>query len=655
MYFQTPAHLCALLGLAAVSNGLLLQPANIQASLLANYDYVIVGAGPAGLVLANRLSEDTSITVLVLEAGPMDTRDASITLPSGVGSLVGSEYDWNLTTVAQTALDGNTRPLAQGHAVAGATIMNGMIWTRGTQADYNAWETLGNDGWGWDDMQPYFQRVERYTNNLASAEGLDVTITPDTSIYGASGSVQVGYSEYYYSPFSSFIEGNMDLGLDLVNDTNAGTTNVGVTVPPVSVAASTQTRSDARASYLDGVIDRSNLHIAPEQQVTRVILTSGAGAADPVAEGVEFTGASGALSINATREVILAAGAVWTPALMQVSGLGPTAVLQNLGIETIVDLPGVGNNLHDHGMIDPDYAYSNPTVFTKNDLTGDAMTQAQQEYANNRTGPLTATLIEAVAYMALSTLNADSQSIISGLSGADPNTYLPSDTPTEVRTGYAAQYSAIVEFLGSATEGSVEIMANSIGTIQVTSQRPLSRGYVRPASASLLDGVQVDPRWGAHPFDKDIIVMGLEWVSRLVQTTPMAQLQPNPNAVLTSGDQAQLMGVVNAELGTEFHPCGTAAMLPRESGGVVDTNLNVYGVSNLRVVNSAIIPLIPSAHLQAVVYAIAEKAADTIIAAQNENNDATTTTAATRDQNASPLKSIVSDVMDAMPTLPISF
>lgn len=202
MYFQTSTHLCGLLGLAAVSHGLLLQPANIQASILANYDYVIVGAGPAGLVLANRLSEDTSINVLVLEAGPMDTRDASITLPSGVGSLVGSEYDWNLTTVAQTALDGNTRPLAQGHAVAGATIMNGMIWTRGTQADYNAWETLGNDGWGWDDMQPYFQRVEKYTNNLASAEGLDVTITPDTSIYGASGSVQVGYSEYYYSPFS---------------------------------------------------------------------------------------------------------------------------------------------------------------------------------------------------------------------------------------------------------------------------------------------------------------------------------------------------------------------------------------------------------------------------------------------------------------------
>lgn len=235
------------------------------------------------------------------------------------------------------------------------------------------------------------------------------------------------------------------------------------------------------------------------------------------------------------------------------------------------------------------------------------MTQAQQEYANNRTGPLTATLIESVAYMALSTLNADSQSILSGLSSADPNTYLPSDTPTEVRTGYAAQYSAIVESLGSATEGSVEIMANSIGTIQVTSQRPLSRGYVRPASASLLDGVQVDPRWGAHPFDKDILVMGLEWVSRLIQTTPMAQLQPNPNAALTSGDQSQLMGVVNAELGTEFHPCGTAAMLPRESGGVVDANLNVYGVSNLRVVNSAIIPLIPSAHLQAVVYAIAEK------------------------------------------------
>jgi choline dehydrogenase len=210
--------------------------------------------------------------------------------------------------------------------------------------------------------------------------------------------------------------------------------------------------------------------------------------------------------------------------------------------------------------------------------------------------------------MALSSLSSDSQSLLSGLSTADPNTYLPSDTPDEVRTGYQAQYAAIVESLGSATEGVVEIMANSVGTIQVTSQRPFSRGYVRPVSANLVDGVQVDPRYGAHPFDKDIIVMGLEWVARLIQTEAMQELQPQPtNAALTSGDQSQLEGVVNAELGTEFHPCGTAAMLPRDSGGVVDANLNVYGVSNLRVVNSAIIPLIPSAHLQAVVYAIAEK------------------------------------------------
>ncbi|KAF2996170.1 hypothetical protein E8E14_003543 [Neopestalotiopsis sp. 37M] len=640
----------ALLGLAAVSQGLLIQPANIQASLLQSYDYVIVGAGPAGLVLANRLSADASINVLVLEAGPMDNREESIVLPSGIGSVLGSQYDWNLTTVAQTALDGNTRSLAQGHAVAGATIMNGMIWTRGTQADYDAWETLGNDGWGWDDMQPYFQKVEKFTNNLASAEGLEVNLTPDSSIYGQSGAVQVGYSGYYYSQFSNFIEGNMELGLDLANDTSSGSTNIGVTVPPVSVAGSTMTRCDARAAYLDSIIDRSNLHVAPEQRVTKLILNSGDGTTDPVAEGVEFVGASGSLSINATREVILAAGAVWTPALMQVSGLGPTAVLQNLGIQTVVDLPGVGNNLHDHGMIDPEYAYANPNLFTKSDLTGANLTNAEDEYNNNKTGPLTATLIESVAYMALSSLSSDSQSLLSGLSTADSNTYLPSDTPDEVRTGYQAQYAAIVESLGSATEGVVEIMANSVGTIQVTSQRPFSRGYVRPVSANLVDGVQVDPRYGAHPFDKDIIVMGLEWVARLIQTEAMQELQPQPtNAALTSGDQSQLEGVVNAELGTEFHPCGTAAMLPQDSGGVVDTNLSVYGVSNLRVVNSAIIPLIPSAHLQAVVYAIAEKAADIIIAAQQDS----TTTSATRAESANPLAAAVSEVANALPTLPL--
>lgn len=423
----------------------------------------------------------------------------------------------------------------------------------------------------------------------------------------------------------------MALGLDLANDTSGGT-NVGVTLPPISISATNQSRCDARAAYLDSAIDRTNLHIAPEQRVTQLILNQGDGSSEPVAEGVEFVSAadpSQVLSITATREVILAAGAVWSPALLQVSGIGPAAVLEGLGITTLVDLPGVGNNLQDHGMVNPNYACkcssdsvtsaqyslltcncnldSSADLFSKADLTGATLEAALEEYYSNRTGPLTASLIEAIAYIPLSSLSTSSESLISQLSSADPNTYLPSDYPDELRTGYAAQYAALVQSLSSSTEGAVEIMSNSVGTIQVTSQRPLSRGYVRPTSASILDGVQVDPRYCANPFDRDIVVLGLEWNSQLIATSPMQELAPQPKEALTSGDQSQLEGVVNSGLGTEFHPCGTTAMLPRDSGGVVDTNLNVYGVRNLRSVNAGAIPLIPSAHIQAIVYALAEK------------------------------------------------
>ncbi|KAH8649948.1 hypothetical protein BX600DRAFT_529023 [Xylariales sp. PMI_506] len=640
MPLLNPVHLLStLLSLSAFSQGLLLEPATIQDNLLSSYDYIVVGAGPGGLVVANRLTEDEDVTVLVLEAGPMDLREPGITFPSGIGSMVGSRYDWNLTTVAQTSLDGNTRSISQGHAVGGGTILNGMIWTRGTQSDYDDWADLGNDGWGWDDMLPYFQRVEAFTDNLQSANNLDVMISPDSSIYGTSGFVNIAYPDYFYETFNHFVEGNMELGLDLVNDTSGGT-NVGVTIPPSSISPTNQSRSDARAAYLDNVIDRTNLHIAPEQTVTRLILTQDDNDS-VVAEGVQFVGTTTnvALNITATQEVILAAGAIWSPALLQVSGIGPSDVLEGLGVTTLIDLPGVGNNLQDHGMIGPYYDYTNPDLFTINDLTGSNLNDAYTDYYANRTGPLTATLIEALAYLPLSSLTSSWQETLSNLSSSDSDTYLPSDYPDTVRTGYAAQYSAIVQSLGDSSEGALEIMANSVGTLQVASQRPLSRGSVRASSADLTPAaaggvsgiIAVDPRYGSHPFDRALLVLGLDWNARLVNgTEAMRQLDPSPpDAALLSGDAERLEAVVAAQLATEFHPCGTTAMLPLESGGVVGTDLLVHGTSNLRVVNAGVIPLIPSAHLQAVVYTIAEKAADIIRGGNITANTTTTTTTST--------------------------
>lgn len=275
---------------------------------------------------------------------------------------------------------------------------------------------------------------------------------------------------------------------------------------------------------------------------------------------------------------------------------------------------------------------TNPALVTADTVlaTNETRDAAVEEYNTNRTGPLTAPMISSVAFPTLSQIAYDWRELLLNATQHNPSDALPAGTDPSVQLGYAMQRQRQLELLGDETEGAVEILADSIGTLSVAMQRPLSRGTVRPKSTNIFDLPEVDMRYCADPFDCIVLARALLFNCALVHTSAMAELQPvvqdpyfcpeqpiwNSTREFSSRETAtineKLLSLVKGHIATEFHPSGTTAMLPRELGGVVDTDLKVYGTSNVRVVDAGVMPMVLGAHLQAAVYGIAERAADII-------------------------------------------
>ncbi|KAI0599911.1 putative choline dehydrogenase [Biscogniauxia sp. FL1348] len=569
-----------------------------------DFDYLIVGGGTAGLAVAARLSEDPNLTVGVLEAGPAALGEDAINEPGRSLQTLGTKYDWQFETTPQSGLGGRTLAWPRGKVLGGTSALNLMTWNRGSRQDYDAWEELGNRGWGWDDLLPYFKKSESFHPPEKETRSHSRQYY-DPEAIGTSGPIQTSYSKQYPVTHQLCHDAYASLGIG-ENKTHHTGSNVGVWTNMSTVDPASNTRSYAASAYYTPISARPNLFVLTEALVKNVVLSHEAG--QWIATGIRFSHAGEDFEASAMREVILSAGSVQSPQLLELSGVGDPRVLSDAGIEAKVANPNVGENLQDHLMtvsvfeIDPSITMPSPGAPT--------CVICYLPISAATPGEISRTL--ASKSQALELLPLERGSILKNR--FDPGASL-------------GQFEYIFDlgnwnsnFKPSAGEGK-----SYCSMLQIL-QYPFSKGsvHIRPStgtssdSSSITDKPIIDARYYAGPhgeLDLNVMTHCIRFTDRLCASAPLSNVVGSrvyPPSSVANDDQRRAWVVENTT--TDWHPVGTCAMGGHGGigSGVVDERLRVYGVGRLRVIDASIMPLQISAHLQATVYAIAEKGADMI-------------------------------------------
>ncbi|TVY82880.1 Dehydrogenase xptC [Lachnellula suecica] len=577
------------------------------------YDFVIVGGGLTGLTVADRLTEDPSVRVLVIEAGPFDEGQRAVLVP---GAFDQSEipYYWNLTSEPQTSLGNRSFSVPMGKAVGGGTVGNAMVFFRAAKGDYDSWEALGATSLAYDTLLPYMKKSESFTAPEQSfAEKGNVSW--DESNHGSTGPVQISYPNYFYPGSANWWNAALETGFDSAADINNGNP-IGISWFTTTVNATSRTRSDARINHYDIVAKtRPNYHILADHTVTKIILEGNK------TVGVDYQPTAGGNSsqIHATKEVLLGAGAIQTTKLLQLSGIGPRSLLESLSIAVVSDLPGVGANLQDQPNGVVPYTFQDQINPNADDLISNATFDTEQEdlYYAKREGAWTITRSfgETVALFSLCDATADCQGMIATAREEDPAALLPAGTDATVVAGYKAQREQVLEQYAGDNVPIGMIHWTTGGEAIVWLQRPLSRGLVQIQSNNALDNPLVDYRTLTDPVDLDIAVANVLKNRQIMQAPSMAVLGPSESYPYGNNitDKDQLKSIITSNFGpTTGHVCCTAAMVPLDKGGVVDTEWKVYGISSLRVIDISTLPMISSSTPMATLYGMAEKIADVI-------------------------------------------
>lgn len=523
-------------------------------------DYVVVGAGSAGCVLANRLTENGRHRVLLLEAGPADT-NPWIHVPLGYGRLFSdARVNWLYRSEPQPELDGRIVYQPRGKVLGGSSSINGLVYIRGQAEDFDGWRQLGNAGWSFSDVLPYFRRSED------QARGAD-------AFHGTGGPLAVADATEPHPLCDAFIAAAGQAGIPANEDFN-GATQEGAGY--FQTTSRRGRRWSTAIGYLRPALKRPNLQVVTEALATRILFEGGR------AVGVAYRRAGETREVRARREVILAGGAINSPQLLQLSGIGPAALSAEHGLPVVADLPGVGDNLQDHFQVRLVLRCTAP--ITMNDELGTLLGKAKValRYALHRKGPLTVSAGYAAAFFR-----------------------------TEDRL---ATPDIQVHFLTLSTDRMGERLHPFSGfTASVCQLRPESRGTLRIASPDPAVPPSIDPRYLSAALDRDTNVAAfkrLRAITRMPAMEPFVAGEHAPGDSVRSDDE--ILAYARATGTTIYHPTCTCRMGP-DAMAVVDERLRVHGVEGLRVVDGSIMPNVVSGNTNAAIVMIGEKGSDMIL------------------------------------------